>query len=202
MHHPFLRSLAALSALGSMITVASLLPTDSEAVQVRRDAIGALGGASAGPAYRLMDTAGLPVIGRSTRPGVALWSGFWIPASQGVSSTPDDLPGEFDVVSRDLPLRTRLAGIWPNPVRRTASLRYEIAPRPADGAGSTAHTRLELYDVTGRLAATLFDGASAPGFHQLTWETGREKSNVPNGVYLLRFHSGDHAETRRVVLLR
>ena len=99
-----------------------------------------------------------------------------------------------------LPARTRFAGIWPNPVRDTASLRYEVAPGP--GPAASTPIRIDVYDVAGRLATSLLDEAAGPGYHQLTWDTDRAGRRLSNGVYLLRFRAGGHAETRRIVLFR
>lgn len=62
---------------------------------------------------------------------------------------------------------------------------------------------VEVYDVLGRLATTLADGAVAPGHHDLTWRP----SGVPSGVYLVRMRATTDGgetftQTRRVTLAR
>jgi hypothetical protein len=58
---------------------------------------------------------------------------------------------------------------------------------------------LRVYDVTGRLVATLAEGQPfAAGAHALRFDADA----LPAGVYAVRLEAGREAEARRVVLLR
>jgi len=61
---------------------------------------------------------------------------------------------------------------------------------------------LDVFDVSGRLAARWLDGPSPEGWHRLLWpgRTGAGHVLAP-GVYFLRLHTETYEETRRVVLL-
>jgi hypothetical protein len=173
------------------------------ATQLRLDAIGSLGGPTTHPQYRVSDTLGLPLTGKSMRPGYVEWAGFWFPRVRATSGIPDLSPEDDPIPGGVvLPASTRLVGVFPNPVGRLAEVRFEIAPTSRDAAvATTVPVRLELYDVSGRLAALVWDGELPPGAHHFTWQP-RSSRTVSNGIYFFRFTCGAHEETRRVTLLR
>lgn len=193
--------MAALALSGSGLTPGA---GSAEAAEVRWDTFGTLGGPTVLVNGRLADTVGLPLIGRSAVPGRLLWHGFWFPRAGEISSVPqppsDDAGGHESV----WPVSTRFVGTYPNPIGPLAELRFEIA---GPGRGQTTDaaavpTRLDLFDINGRLAATILDQALPPGTHSLSWRAGLEARTVPNGVYFLRFHAGDHLTTHRIVVVR
>jgi len=63
--------------------------------------------------------------------------------------------------------------------------------------------RLSIYDVSGRLVATLVDGPARAGRQDVMWDS-RDRGGAPaaSGIYFYRFEAGDRRETRRMVLLR
>ena len=68
----------------------------------------------------------------------------------------------------------------------------------------TDRVSLRVYDVGGRLVATLIDGRTlAAGNHRAEWD-GRDASGTPAraGLYLYRLGVGPASETRRMVLTR
>jgi hypothetical protein len=89
---------------------------------------------------------------------------------------------------------TTRAGLW-----------RSIAPNPAAGAATfgfalpkRAPARLRVYDVTGRLLATLADGTLEAGEHRVRWDT---RGAAP-GVYVAAIETMGRVETRRFVLVR
>jgi hypothetical protein len=182
--------------------IMSMAPGAS-ATLVRLDAIGSLGGTTTHPQFRVSDTLGLPLAGKSSGPGYVEWSGFWFPLVHVTSGVPDPSP-EDDPIAEGVvpPASTRLIGVFPNPVGGLAEVRFEIAPSSRDaGTVTTVPVRLELFDVSGRLAALLWDVDLPPGAHHYTWQPEGPRA-VSNGIYFFRFTCGDHEETRRVTLLR
>jgi hypothetical protein len=90
------------------------------------------------------------------------------------------------------PARAALGAAFPNPVRGEVTVPFTLD----EGRAVT----LRVYDVTGRLVASLAEGQPFPvGAHVLRWAPG---AGVPDGVYLLRFLAGEDAATARVVLAR
>jgi endonuclease I len=70
-------------------------------------------------------------------------------------------------------------------------------------APAGTRVRLSVYDVSGRLVATLVDGPAGAGPQEAVWDA-RDRDGTPAsaGVYFYRFEAGERRETRRMVLLR
>jgi hypothetical protein len=83
----------------------------------------------------------------------------------------------------------------PNPARTATMIRYELRA-PGD-------TRLSVFDLQGRLVATLAEGFREAGTHAVEWN-GRDRRDAPvaAGVYLYRLETSGGAESRRMVWLR
>ncbi|HLT45913.1 MAG TPA: T9SS type A sorting domain-containing protein, partial [Rubricoccaceae bacterium] len=89
------------------------------------------------------------------------------------------------------PTRSLLGVPFPNPARGTVTVPFTL-----DAARAVT---LRVYDVTGRLVATLAEGQPfAAGAHALRFDADA----LPAGVYAVRLEAGREAEARRVVLLR
>jgi hypothetical protein len=78
----------------------------------------------------------------------------------------------------------------PNPFNPVTKLAYTL-PR-------SAHVRLAIYDVRGRLVETLTDGVQAAGEHVIEWDAG----DLASGVYYYRLESGDVTLVRQAILLK
>lgn len=90
----------------------------------------------------------------------------------------------------------RLYPNLPNPFNPTTTIRYFVP-------GNGAQTRLQVFDVAGRLVATLADGFVEGGEHRLVWSSeGSDGRPLASGVYLCRLQSGGFSTTRRMALLR
>jgi hypothetical protein len=87
------------------------------------------------------------------------------------------------------PLAYRLEAPFPNPLSGTATLRYHI-----DAGG---HVSLRVFDVTGRIVATLTDEVHAPGRYEVSFDAG----GLASGTYFLRIDGpgGHHARAITVV---
>jgi hypothetical protein len=84
---------------------------------------------------------------------------------------------------------------YPNPFRSSTTIAYSLS--------KATSVTLAIYDVRGALVRTLVSAAVSAGRHEVTWD-GRDARGhkVASGVYLGRLEAGDHAETKRMVLLR
>jgi len=76
-----------------------------------------------------------------------------------------------------LPQQTTLLGNYPNPFNPSTTLVFRL--------GEATHTRLSVYDVTGRLVATLQNGVLSGGEHALRFDAG----NLASGVYIVRLET-------------
>jgi hypothetical protein len=92
----------------------------------------------------------------------------------------------------DLPVLHQNA---PNPLNPSTRISYDLARE--------CRVSLTVYDLQGRLVATLVDERQGPGTRHTSWN-GRDANGRPaaTGVYLYRLQAGSHSETRRMVLLK
>lgn len=62
---------------------------------------------------------------------------------------------------------------------------------------------LKVYDVSGKLVTTLFDGVLPGGTRELTWNArDRAGREVAGGIYVLKFESADYRATEKLILER
>ena len=88
----------------------------------------------------------------------------------------------------------RLLPSSPNPFRASTSLRFEL--------DAPTHVTLRVYDVSGRLAATLVDGTLDAGGHVETWDgTDLHGGSAAAGVYVAVLEAGSTRRTQRLVRL-
>lgn len=85
--------------------------------------------------------------------------------------------------------------VSPNPFRPRTEITYAV-PR-------AGNVKLEIYDLAGRLAATLVDTQRPAGRYSARW-SGRTASgaSVASGVYLLRLSTGGDVRTKKITLVR
>jgi flagellar hook assembly protein FlgD len=88
-----------------------------------------------------------------------------------------------------------LATIAPNPFNATTAIAYTV---PA-----TVRVSLKIYDVAGRLTATLVNGSKPRGSYVVPWD-GLTQSGTPaaSGVYFVRFTAQGARQTQKLILLR
>ena len=83
----------------------------------------------------------------------------------------------------------------PNPFGQVTAIQYEV-PSPA-------YITLRVYDIRGRLVATLADGDRRAGSHTVVWD-GKDSSGkgVASGVYFCRLVAGDFTATKKMLVVR
>lgn len=96
------------------------------------------------------------------------------------------------VTSPSVPSELVILGACPNPFTDQASLSFSI---PDAGSAS-----LGIYDISGRLVATIQSGELAPGAACLTWDgRGGSGEDVAPGVYFLRLEALGQSAVARLV---
>jgi hypothetical protein len=93
-------------------------------------------------------------------------------------------------VRRGTPSTLALHGASPNPARSSATLRYEL-PAAAD-------VQIRVYDVLGRVVATVENERQTAGRKELRLDTSRWAS----GTYFVRITTPEEARTQRLVIVR
>jgi hypothetical protein len=83
----------------------------------------------------------------------------------------------------------------PNPFTRATSVELGL---PSGGA-----TKLLVFDVSGRLVATLVDEYLEPGQYQVTW-AGADSEGLPvsSGFYFVKLDTGEFTATGKILLMR
>lgn len=138
--------------------------------------------ASAG-GIRLLGTASEPVAGFSALGVRALTHGFWR-AGRG------DLLVDAPDARGPLPGQLAFEGANPNPFRERTQLAFALPV--------SAHVSLQLYDMQGRLVATVADGIWDAGVHHVPLT----HPGLGSGVYFARFAANGTTITRKLVHTR
>ena len=93
-------------------------------------------------------------------------------------------------LSKEIPEDYSLAQNFPNPFNAVTELSYAL---PMAG-----HVRLAIYDITGRLVATLVNEEQPAGEYRVTFDA----SKLPSGVYIYRLEAGAFISQQKMVLLK
>ncbi|MCF7802510.1 MAG: T9SS type A sorting domain-containing protein [Candidatus Marinimicrobia bacterium] len=88
-----------------------------------------------------------------------------------------------------LPTAYQLNPNYPNPFNSSTTISYVL---PQSGT-----VKLKVYDLSGRLVKTIFEGNQSAGFHQIAWH-----STVSSGLYFYRLESGNYTEIRKCIKLK
>jgi hypothetical protein len=100
-----------------------------------------------------------------------------------------------DAGTTPLPTRYALHDAVPNPFNPQTTLSFSL---PEAG-----HVKLTVYDVGGRLVATLLDEERNAGVWNVVWQgLDSRGQRVSSGVYFYRIEAGEFVETKRMVLLK
>jgi hypothetical protein len=104
--------------------------------------------------------------------------------------------------STPLSYHSRLEPNHPNPFNPVTHIPYTVGGSARDGAARSV--TLRIYDVIGRLVATLVDETKAPGRYEATWNASdRNGLQLPSGVYFSRLVvGGTQVFTQKLVLLK
>ena len=90
----------------------------------------------------------------------------------------------------ELPSQIELSQNYPNPFNPVTTISYRLSEQTA--------VQLEVFDVIGRRVALLVDEPQAAGAYRVRFDA----STLTSGLYFYRLRTKQHAETKRMVLLR
>ncbi len=93
-------------------------------------------------------------------------------------------------VTVSVPKTFALLQNYPNPFNPSTTIVYQL---PTD-----SFVRLRVYDLLGRLAATLVNAEKSPGRYEATFN-GAE---LPSGVYFYRIQAGNYTAVKKLLLLK
>ena len=114
------------------------------------------------------------------------------PFTIGIAGVATDI-GEQ--IGFSLPHKFVLGQNYPNPFNPQTIFEYSVPNR--------SNVLIEIFNISGQIVRTLVDGTVSAGTYQITWD-GKNDSNkrVGSGVYLYRFQTDDHVETKKMLLLK
>jgi len=118
----------------------------------------------------------------------------WGPYSE-VSEFGVDIVSAIDSRGGAIPSEYRLYQNHPNPFNASTRIAFRI-PR-------SSKVKIEVFDITGALAATLVDSEYAAGEHTIVWQaTDSNSESLASGVYLYKLTAGDMTSVKRLILLK
>ena len=102
---------------------------------------------------------------------------------------------EDEEYGNTLPYRFELAQNFPNPFNPMTTIEYSLPGRSL--------VRIDIYNVLGQKVRSLVDRELSAGSYTVTWNgTDASGNSVATGIYLYRFQSGNHVETKKMLLLK
>jgi hypothetical protein len=97
-------------------------------------------------------------------------------------------------VDPTLPTALRYYAPRPNPLTRGTRFAFDLP--------QTAPVRLDVYDLSGRRVASLAEGETPAGRHEIFWDTSTARGGrLSAGVYFARFVTPGLSKTDRLVVL-
>ena len=113
-----------------------------------------------------------------------------------MSPTPASSNNALDIVPwSNIPDRIALQQNFPNPFNPTTTINYAL---PRD-----AHVRLVIYDLRGRLVATLVDEHQTTGYKSFEWNASKPKGlKAAAGIYIYSLQVENFRDTKKFVLLK
>lgn len=98
----------------------------------------------------------------------------------GVKNVSNEVPGEYSLEQN-----------FPNPFNPSTTIRFNVS--------KSSNATLKVYDITGRLVATLFENeAVTPGKKEVEFNA----ANLSSGIYFYTLSSGDFKDTKKMILVK
>ncbi len=119
----------------------------------------------------------------------ANWAASSGNGTPGAQNT-DVIVSNEDIKSNEIPYKISLNQNYPNPFNPTTSISYSIQ--------RNALVSLKVYDVTGRIVATLVEDVKPAGNYIVNFDAG----NLASGVYFYRLTSLGEIITKKLTLLK
>ena len=99
------------------------------------------------------------------------------------------------VAPPDIPLKTELKGVYPNPFNPLVFIPYSLA--------TPENVSFCIYNSRGQLVRRIDPGSHTPGEHVLQWDgTDARGQSLAGGIYCIRMQAGQDILQRKAVLLK
>ncbi|MEL1226422.1 MAG: DUF1565 domain-containing protein [Candidatus Neomarinimicrobiota bacterium] len=122
---------------------------------------------------------------------ISYFNGSWSEVSDPVSVTLEFM----SVENNQLPEVFALHQNYPNPFNPVTNLSYDL---PED-----AMVNITIYDMMGKVVASLVNGQQSAGFKTLQWDaTNQSGMPISAGLYIYTIQAGEFNQTRKMILLK
>ena len=111
-----------------------------------------------------------------------------------------DMATSVEPKGAESPVQCRLDQNYPNPFNPSTNIQFSIVHRQL--------TIVKVYDVLGRVVATLVNEVKEPGSYTVQFSarggsaSGGEGSNLASGVYFYRLTAGQYVECRKMIVIK
>lgn len=147
---------------------------------------------SSSSSSKIKGTIGQPLTGSS---GNKINSGFWIQLNEITT----DLK---EIQSGTVPTEYNLYQNYPNPFNPSTIIKYNVATDLRYESLPTGRqdqdVRLIVYDILGRIVATLVNEKQRPGNYEVMFDANK----LTSGIYFYNLKTGDYVETRKMLLMK
>jgi len=89
-----------------------------------------------------------------------------------------------------LPNSLSLSQNYPNPFNAATVISFDLP--------ESQHVSINIYNILGQHVFNLFDNMKPAGEHSLTWDADK----YPSGMYFYRLRTREHAESKKMLLLK
>jgi hypothetical protein len=98
-----------------------------------------------------------------------------------------------DIISP--PKENKLLSVVPNPFKEQAIIFYETS--------NDGHVNISIYNMQGKIVATLIDEHKTKGNHKITWYgTDNNGIEVNSGIYIVHFVGGGQSQSTRLLYIK
>lgn len=106
-----------------------------------------------------------------------------------------DIASSIDPRSGAIPSEYKLYQNFPNPFNASTRIAFQVP--------YNSRVKIEVFNITGALVATLVDSEYAAGDHAIVWQGVDNRGEIlASGVYLYKLSAGDVTSVKRLILLK
>lgn len=105
-------------------------------------------------------------------------------------------------ISNEAPEEFELFQNYPNPFNPSTKIKFSIPPgktsQLSSQSGREVSTRLNIFDITGKLIEVLFEGKLNTGVYEVEFDAG----NLPSGIYFYTLEAGNISKSLKMIVLK
>ena len=107
-------------------------------------------------------------------------------------------PLDLSIDKEMIPVSFSLSQPYPNPFNSTTTIRFSVETRHGFRAESKNAVSLRIFDIHGRLVASLIDGFVHKGTHEIQWNASTQSS----GIYFIALQAQGYTQTVKSIYLK